>query len=109
MQLSEYALPFATYFAEFLGLELVGISISINAGLRQWSLQQLNLNGDISLDRFAFLSGTFLVVFTASLLIVRLALMCKFKWISWVNGQRRSDFHEEIQSLWALGHGEPRA
>lgn len=81
MQLSEYALPFATYFAEFLGLELVGISISINAGLRQWSLQELNLNCHISLDRFAFVSGTFLVVFTASLLIVRLALMCNFKWI----------------------------
>lgn len=27
MQLSEYALPFATYFAEFLGLELLGIRI----------------------------------------------------------------------------------
>ena len=32
------------------------------------------------LDKFAFLPGTFLVVFTASLLIVRLALMCNFKW-----------------------------
>ena len=74
MQLSEYALPFATYFAEFLGLEL--LRISINAGLRQWSLQELNLNCHISLDRFAFVSGTFLVVFTASLLIVRLALTC---------------------------------
>ena len=50
MQLSEYALPFATYFAEFLGLELrMGRSISINAiGLKQWSLQEVNLNCHMS-------------------------------------------------------------